>query len=1031
MSERYFSFIKKLTDDLLIKHKLILSFSFLIVALVIISIIAIRSFNGVQGQFSRITDDVQPLMLDFLTFQDNLNKDVKFLAIYLSSKSDSDLSDSQAYANKWKDNLSSIERSIDTGAVVDQDTWQSIKVETDKYSEIKSRLTMLAVDSQKNVPALALLNTDIEPIAGNILQLANDIVLNQPEDLNEEILLESHNLRFNWAMTLSYVRYYIASRNDEVMKSLDLYLSGFTQNVENLSDLEDDLSDEQLDAVEDIDLRLGSFNTLWEKASNIHQSDQWRQDAFILRNDVQPILEKLSTYTDQLINEQLEAVALAQDELSSTTRSAGNTINFLVVFAVIIGSAIAALTLKQITQPLRSLRAALEDITRSDISDAEPIEVSRQDELGEVAQAFNNFVSKAQTDIRDMEMVFNGVKITFESLVSGEYVNDINYSGNNRLLKEFANTSDEFVTSVSEIVHDLQIVLSSLDSGDLSIKIESKYSGIFQELSELVNQTINYLNSIVSDIQLVIEDCNDGSFDRKVDTSKLSGYQYNLGSAVNGLVNTLGSVTQDSINVMEMLNDGDLEGISQVEKIGASDKGEFRKLNQATKASAGKLTSVMAETRTVLEKAKQGDFSHGVTTTSLKGFHLDLCNGINTLNKNTSNVVSDTISLLEKISEGDLDKAASQDNIGRSTQGDFGKLNTAASNSVEKLNQVVNDIQRVLDACVVGDFSQRIDTHGFSGFQTELATGVNAFISTTQRSLDEINAVLAAIASGNLESKIQGDYQGIFADLKNSTNNSSEKLQEIIGHIVSASQEILQSTNQLESDTTSLIESMDQQSNTLIDVEDRITDVTNSYQRSAEATKDAISQSSRASSNAEIGGKNVTLAIKNIEDLVQTSQQIGSISEMIKGVSFQTNLLALNAAVEAARAGDAGRSFAIVATEVRNLALRSGESANSIDDLINKCVSDIDASADAVRKTGTQLNDIVEAVVELKQSMNSLAEHSHSNYNAVNNMKNVVDEMKGVTSQNMIIVENTARNGKKMFSEAKALDDLVKYFGMG
>lgn len=1014
-----------------LKQKLILSFGFFLVTLMLISGIAIMSFEKVQDEFSHITKKVQPLMLDLLAFEENLNKDVKHLALYISSKSPKDLNDSHDYKKKWIENLKEIEHLVSMGAQFNQEIWSKIKSEKDNYIKIKVRLEALANDPSKNIPALALLNNDIEPLADSILQLANDIVLNQPETLNENILLESHSLRFNWAMTLSNVRYYIASRNETSIKTFNLYLSGFKQNIENLSSLEDELSDDQIDALDDLNLRLTSFINAWQKVYRIHSSEKWRQDAFLIRTDVNPILERLSSHTENLINEQLDAVEYAQTGLSITTYNAERKIILLIILSVIIGYIVAKLTLKQITKPLKSLKSALENITRNNVNLAKPIEISRMDEIGEVTEAFNSFVSKAKSDINDMENLFNNVKTTFESLIEGDFDNKINYSGKNHLLSDFSKTSHNFVSNVNEIVHDLKIVLTSLDRGDLSTTIETQYNGVFQDLSDLVNQTISYLNFIVSDIQLVIDNGNDGQFDRKIDISDLSGYQHKLGDAVNGLVNTLDSVTEDSIKVMGMLNNGDLLGISQVDKIGLSNKGKFNQLNLITKESALKLTSVMEETQTVLNKARQGDFSHEIPTLFLKGFHLDLCNGVNSLNTNTRCVMSDTVNLLENLANGDLLKAASKNNIGGSTEGDFGKLNTAASNSVDKLNQVVSGIQRVLDACVIGDFSQHIDTQNFSGFQIQLASGVNEFISTTHRSLNEINTALAAIAHGNLEIKIEGDYQGIYAELQNSTNNSANKLKEIIGHIVSSSHEIVLSTNQLDIDSSQLIKSMDQQNKVLFDVVDKIDDVSKLYQRSAVVTGTAIEGSSSANLSAERGGEQISIAIDNINALVETSKKIGSISEMIKDVSFQTNLLALNAAVEAARAGDAGRSFAVVATEVRNLALRSGDSAKDIDVLINECVSDINSSATAVRKTGDQLEDIVKSVVDLQKNMNSLSEHSQSNYEAVDNMKSVVDEMKNATDRNMIVVQNTAKNGKKMFAEAKALDELVKYFGMG
>jgi methyl-accepting chemotaxis protein len=103
-------------------------------------------------------------------------------------------------------------------------------------------------------------------------------------------------------------------------------------------------------------------------------------------------------------------------------------------------------------------------------------------------------------------------------------------------------------------------------------------------------------------------------------------------------------------------------------------------------------------------------------------------------------------------------------------------------------------------------------------------------------------------------------------------------------------------------------------------------------------------------------------AIAAMDTIESSSRQIGEIITMIDEIAFQTNLLALNAGVEAARAGDAGRGFAIVAQEVRGLAQRSTEAAKAIKGLISTSSSQIESGVGLVRHTGEAFASIGEQV---------------------------------------------------------------------
>lgn len=266
---------------------------------------------------------------------------------------------------------------------------------------------------------------------------------------------------------------------------------------------------------------------------------------------------------------------------------------------------------------------------------------------------------------------------------------------------------------------------------------------------------------------------------------------------------------------------------------------------------------------------------------------------------------------------------------------------------------------------------------------TAIATIIGFFIArlivkSLHKSLGGEPAVaqstLSEIAQGNLAINVSTKYSG---SMLGSLAQMQSKLSETVSQIFSASEKMslqtqnVSSSSQTANDaaetqavltqtTTERLAVMRQQ---LIDVSEIAEQTEANSIQTTEYSKNGKEATSRSAEEMHRIAETVNTTVAQIKKLDATTQEIGSIVNVISSISEQTNLLALNAAIEAARAGESGRGFAVVADEVRQLAKRTGDATNQIETIISEVQKETAASVSAMEKT--------QPLVESGQSLTS------------------------------------------------------------
>lgn len=160
--------------------------------------------------------------------------------------------------------------------------------------------------------------------------------------------------------------------------------------------------------------------------------------------------------------------------------------------------------------------------------------------------------------------------------------------------------------------------------------------------------------------------------------------------------------------------------------------------------------------------------------------------------------------------------------------------------------------------------------------------------------------------------------------------------------------------------------------------------------------------------DAEKGGVVVSEVIDKMKSINESSYKITDITSVIDSIAFQTNILALNATIEAARAGIHGRSFAVVANEVRNLAQRSAQAAKEIKDLIHSSVIEVEEGNQLVKNAGESINSIVSSINSVKDIMQEISEASKIQTKEIQDTNTLLHHMQDSNQQHDQLIMTTA-----------------------
>jgi methyl-accepting chemotaxis protein len=670
--------------------------------------------------------------------------------------------------------------------------------------------------------------------------------------------------------------------------------------------------------------------------------------------------------------------------------------------------------------------------------------------------------------------ILRGINDALDSLinplhVAADYVDRISkgdlpeqitaeYHGDFNNIKNSLNTC---IGAINGVIGEMGNLVSAASEGVLTKRGDTgKFQGAYQEMVQGTNGLIDSIANPLADLRTCLEQMAVNDLTKKM-SKDYPGVWDELKGATNSvhgqLVRIRATVTR--------ISDGDLSDLDEYKKIGRRSENDtlmpaFTKLMESIK-------SVIDEVMMLTGAVTAGDLSKRGDESNFQGAYRDIVHGLdgliesvagslneitgvlnrlavndytqkvekeytgawNELKASVNNTMLRLLNLQDlavKVGAGDLSKLEEFRKIGRRSEND--RLVPGFTRMMEAIEALTGDVDALAEASINGKLSTRADAAKHQGQYRKVVEGVNATLDAILMPIKEASDCLQEMAKGNLDTEMKGDYKGDHAVIKENLNATLEALNDILGQVAVAVDQVTSGAGQVSDSSQSLSQAATESASSLEEITASMHELTSQTSMNAENATQANQLAAQAKISAEKGNAEMGAMVKAMKDINESASSISKIIKAIDEIAFQTNLLALNAAVEAARAGVHGKGFTVVAEEVRNLAQRSAAAAKETAEMIEGSIKKTEIGAKIAEDTSRALEEIVAGSTKVTDLIGEIASASKEQAEGIGQINQGLSQVDQVTQQVTANSEESASASEELSSQSLQLKQMLDKF---
>lgn len=352
-------------------------------------------------------------------------------------------------------------------------------------------------------------------------------------------------------------------------------------------------------------------------------------------------------------------------------------------------------------------------------------------------------------------------------------------------------------------------------------------------------------------------------------------------------------------------------------------------------------------------------------------------------------------------------------------------ISTLLARSISKS---INKVKNALTSVAEGNLDVTVEKTNRKDEVAILQNTTSTLLDTLSGIMGQANMVLSNISKYNLTAPDMKEYPGDFNQLSISVNSIKSTLTELIVEVQNAVYSVDTGSRELAQATAALSQGTVTQANSIQTLAEDLNVIVDRIKSNSIKEEEINNNLGDLDNQIQNANHEMEELLKVVGDIKVMSSSILKIVETIDSIAFQTNILSLNASVEAARAGDMGSGFAVVAEEIRALAEKCSDSSKKTSDLINQCIKNIDNAKICADTTFASLSAVVDNSAKIALAFRIISADTSEQAEKSIRIQNEVNAISDVVQTNTATVEETAASTAVLSDQAMHLDEMIKNF---
>ena len=346
------------------------------------------------------------------------------------------------------------------------------------------------------------------------------------------------------------------------------------------------------------------------------------------------------------------------------------------------------------------------------------------------------------------------------------------------------------------------------------------------------------------------------------------------------------------------------------------------------------------------------------------------------------------------------------------------------------ITQPVTELEQAARAMARGEFSAVRVAYDSRDELGSLAGDIRSMVKTLTDVLQNETYILTEMAEGTFSVHSEKDeyYIGEFEQLMRSMKKISRGLSELLLQISRSADNVAAGSEQVSSGSQNLAQGTTEQAASVEELTGMMSEISDQAYRNSRDAQEASEKAQMVKENATESSRSMQEMVKAMAEISGKSDEIRKIVKTIEDFSFQTNILALNAAVEAARAGDRGKGFSVVANEVRSLANQSSAASKSTAALIQSSLQAVENGRRIANETDNALAEVVSGIDNVSELLFHITDASSKQFDANRQVTENINLISEVVQTNSATAEECAAASEELASQAQLLKELVSHF---